>query len=294
MKAKFSKEVVIGIVTIICLALFYISVNYLKGINLFKAVNYYYVSCSNVKDVVVSSPVFVEGFKVGLVRKINYDYSTTGKITLEIHLDKGMKINKGSYVMLEKTLLSGAELHLKLNPYVNEFLRPGDTLEGRTQADMMASLQSEMLPQINNILPKLDSILLGLQMIVNHPAIAQSLQNIEHTTANLELSSQRLSSLLDRDIPVIAGNLKTTTENFAALSDEVRNLKLSESVSMLNLTLGNLNNTAARLSATDNSLGLLLNDTALYNTVNQTILNASDLISDLKANPKKYIHFSVF
>ena len=126
MEKKFSKEVKIGIATILSLVLLYIGVNYLKGINLFKPANYYYVSCKNVKDISISTPVFVDGFKIGLVRSLKYDYASSDKTILEISLDKGMKVNKGSYISIESTLLSGAELNLKLNKYVSEYLKPGD------------------------------------------------------------------------------------------------------------------------------------------------------------------------
>lgn len=294
MKMKFSKEVTIGIVTIISLVLLYIGVNYLKGINLFRPANHYYVACSNVKDVTISSPVFVEGFKVGLVRSISYDYSTTGKIMVEISLEESMRINKGSYISLEKTLLSGGELHIHLNKYVDEYLKSGDTIEGRSPEDMMTSVQEKMLPQIIDLLPKLDSILYSLQLLVSHPALSRSLDHIEKTTASLEVSSQRLNQLLGNDVPVIASNLKTTTDNFAALSEEMKNLNLKGSIQSLNLTIDNLGQTTTKLNAKDNSLGLLLNDTLLYNNLNKTIINASDLLIDLKQNPKRYVRFSLF
>lgn len=294
MKMKFSKEVTIGVVSIISLVLLYIGVNYLKGINLFRPANHYYVACSNVKDVTISSPVFVEGFKVGLVRSISYDYSTTGKILVEISLEKSMRINKGSYISLEKTLLSGGELHIHLNKYVDEYLKSGDTIEGRSPEDMMASVQEKMLPQIIDLLPKLDSILYSLQILVSHPALSQSLDHIEKTTASLEISSRRLNQLLGNDVPVIASNLKTTTDNFAALSEEMKNLNLKGSIQSLNLTIDNLGQTTTKLNAKDNSLGLLLNDTLLYNNLNKTVVNASDLLIDLKQNPKRYVRFSLF
>lgn len=294
MKMKFSKEVTIGVVSIISLVLLYIGVNYLKGINLFRPANHYYVACSNVKDVTISSPVFVEGFKVGLVRSISYDYSTTGKILVEISLEKSMRINKGSYISLEKTLLSGGELHIHLNKYVDEYLKSGDTIEGRSPEDMMASVQEKMLPQIIDLLPKLDSILYSLQILVSHPALSQSLDHIEKTTASLEISSRRLNQLLGNDVPVIASNLKTTTDNFAALSEEMKNLNLKGSIQLLNLTIDNLGQTTTKLNAKDNTLGLLLNDTLLYNNLNKTVVNASDLLIDLKQNPKRYVRFSLF
>ena len=294
MKMKFTKEVTIGIVTIISLTLLYMGVNYLKGINLFRPVNRYYVVCSNVKDLTISSPVFVEGFKVGLVRTITYDYSTTGRILVEINLEKGMRINRGSYVALEKTLLSGAEMHIQLNKYVDEYLQSGDTIEGRQPEDMISTVQNEMLPQVMALLPKLDSILTGLQALVNNPALAQSLDNIERTTAGLEQSSRQLNRLLQKDVPTIAGNLTTATANFSALSGDLRTLDLNGTVNSLNQTLGNLNQTTAKLNSKDNSIGLLLNDSLLYNNLNRTVNSANGLLIDFKEHPKRYVRFSLF
>mgnify|MGYP000893130295 FL=1 len=205
-----------------------------------------------------------------------------------------MRINKGSYISLEKTLLSGGELHIHLNKYVDEYLKSGDTIEGRSPEDMMASVQEKMLPQIIDLLPKLDSILYSLQILVSHPALSQSLDHIEKTTASLEISSRRLNQLLGNDVPVIASNLKTTTDNFAALSEEMKNLNLNGSIQSLNLTIDNLGQTTMKLNAKDNSLGLLLNDTLLYNNLNETVVNASNLLIDLKQNPKRYVRFSLF
>ena len=294
MKMKFTKEVTIGIVTIISLTLLYMGVNYLKGINLFRPVNRYYVVCSNVKDLTISSPVFVEGFKVGLVRTITYDYSTTGRILVEINLEKGMRINRGSYVALEKTLLSGAEMHIQLNKYVDEYLQSGDTIEGRQPEDMISTVQNEMLPQVMALLPKLDSILTGLQTLVNNPALAQSLDNIERTTAGLEQSSRQLNRLLQKDVPTIAGNLTTASANFSALSGDLRTLDLNGTVNSLNQTHGNLNQTTAKLNSKDNSMGLLLNDSLLYNNLNRTVNSANGLLIDFKEHPKRYVRFSLF
>ena len=294
MKMKFTKEVTIGIVTVISLTLLYMGVNYLKGINLFRPVNRYYVVCSNVKDLTISSPVFVEGFKVGLVRTITYDYSTTGRILVEINLEKGMRINRGSYVALEKTLLSGAEMHIQLNKYVDEYLQSGDTIEGRQPEDMISTVQNEMLPQVMALLPKLDSILTGLQTLVNNPALAQSLDNIERTTAGLEQSSRQLNRLLQKDVPTIAGNLTTATANFSALSGDLRTLDLNGTVNSLNQTLGNLNQTTAKLNSKDNSMGLLLNDSLLYTNLNRTVNSANGLLIDFKEHPKRYVRFSLF
>ncbi len=294
MKSNFSKEAKIGLVSIISLALLYVGINYLKGINLFKPSNHYFVTFNNVKDVTVSSPVYVEGFKVGLVRSIEYDYSTTDKIRVEIGLDDAMKINAGSYINIVKTMLSGAELHIHLNKYVSEYLKPGSVIEGRMGDDMMQSVQDKLLPGVEALLPKLDSIMTGLQTLVNHPALSQSFDHIERTTSNLEVSTQQLNRLLANDVPVIVQNLKTVTSNFSTVSANLKDLDFAMTLNSINSTLANLKVTTDKLNSTDNSLGLFLNDKSLYNNLNSATDNASKLLFDLRENPKRYVHFSVF
>jgi len=297
MKLKFTKEMTIGIVTIIGLTFLYVGINYLKGINLFRPINHYYVACPNVKDVTVATPVYVEGFKVGLVRNIIYDYQTISDITVEINLEKSMRINKGSYVTIESTFLSGAELHIHLNKYLDEYLKPGSTIEGRKQDDVLETVQAQLLPGFIDLLPKLDSILYGLNVLLMNPALSNSLEHLNQTTANLELSSRKLNRLLgafEEDVPDITSNLKSTTHNLAGLSEELKNLNLTQSIQSFNSTLDNLQLTTAKLNSKDNSLGLLMNDTLLYNNLNRTVENASLLLIDLKANPKKYVRLSLF
>lgn len=294
MKKLFTKEAKIGLISIISLALLYFGINYLKGINLFQPANHYNVVFNNVKDVTVSSPVFIDGFKVGLVRSLTFDYETRDKITVEISLEKEMKINKGSYITITKSLLGGAELHIHLNTYVSDFYKPGDTIEGRMEEDIMTNVEKNLLPQVNDMLPKVDSILTGIQTLLNHPALTQSLTNMEATTAALQQSTLRLNRLLASDVPVIVGNLKTITGDFSAVSTELKGLDLDGTFAAVNATLENLKLTTDKLNSPDNSLGLLLNDKQLYVNLNSTAENASKLLFDLKQNPKRYVHFSVF
>lgn len=294
MKNILTKEAKIGLVSIISLALLYFGINYLKGINLFKPVNHYFVTFHNVKDVTVSSPVYIDGFKVGLVRSIVYDYENTEKITVEISLDDEMKITSGSYITIVKTLLSGGELHIHLNKYVKDYLQPGATLEGRMEEDMMQAVQEKILPGVELLLPKLDSILGGLQTLITHPAIAQSLDHIEKTTGNLETSTRQLNVLLSKDVPGIVSDLKVITGNFSEVSTGLKELDLETTVNSINATLANLKLTTDKLNSKDSSLGLLLNDRGLYDNLDSTMVNASRLLLDLRQNPKRYVHFSVF
>lgn len=294
MKNVFTKEAKIGLVSIISLALLYLGINYLKGINLFKPVNHYYVSFNNVKGVTISSPVFVDGFKVGLVRDIIYDYDTTGKISVEVSLEDKMRINKGSYITVVNSFLGGAELHIHLNTFVDDYLKPGATIEGRMTEDMMHAVEEKILPTVESLLPKMDSILGSLQTLVSHPALAQSLTHIERTTGNLEVTTRALNRMLSDDVPVIVSNLKTMTGNFSEVSENLKELDIASTMNAVNATLANLKLTTDKLNSTDNSVGLLLNDRALYDNLNMTMDNASKLLLDLREHPKRYVHFSVF
>lgn len=294
MKTVFTKEAKIGLVSIVSLALLYLGINYLKGVNLFKPVNHYYVAFSNVKGVTVSSPVFVEGFKVGLVREISYDYGTTGKISVLVSLEDKMRINKGSYITVVNSFLGGAELHIHLNTFVDDYFKSGDTIEGRMESDMMTAVQENLLPSIERMMPKLDSILGGLQTLVNHPALTQSLAHVEQTTASLAHSSRQLDQMLAKDVPVIVENLKGITTNFESVSGQLKALDLAGTMQAVDATLANLKLTTDKLNSADNSLGLLLNDRQLYDNLNGTMENASLLLLDLREHPKRYVHFSLF
>ena len=294
MKTVFTKEAKIGLVSIVSLALLYLGINYLKGVNLFKPVNHYYVAFSNVKGVTVSSPVFVEGFKVGLVREISYDYDTTGKMSVLVSLEDKMRINKGSYITVVNSFLGGAELHIHLNTFVDDYFKSGDTIEGRMESDMMTAVQENLLPSIERMMPKLDSILGGLQTLVNHPALTQSLAHVEQTTASLAHSSRQLDQMLAKDVPVIVENLKGITTNFESVSGQLKALDLAGTMQAVDATLANLKLTTDKLNSADNSLGLLLNDRQLYDNLNGTMENASLLLLDLREHPKRYVHFSLF
>ena len=294
MKNLLTKEAKIGLITIMSLLLLYIGVNYLKGINLFKPSNHYIVLFDNVKDVTISSPVLVDGFKVGLVREINYDYATNKKISIEISLEDAMKINKGSYITIVKSMLGGAELHVHLNNHVDAYYESGDEIEGRLSVDMLTSVQENLLPQVESLLPKIDSILTGLQTLITHPALAQSLTNIQQTTSNLEKSTVHLNAVLSKDIPFIVTNLKTITTDFSEVTGTLKGLEIDETFQSIHATINNLKLTTERLNDPNNSMGLLLNDRQLYDNLNSTATNASALMFDLKKNPKRYVHFSVF
>ena len=294
MKKVLSKEAKIGIVSIISLILLYVGINYLKGINLFKPVNYYKVECTNVMGVTISSPVFIEGFKVGLVRDIEYDYSNSGKIFIGISLADEMKVNTGSYITIINNFLSGGELHLHLNKYVNSYIKSGDIIEGRYEVGMMESVEKNILPHVEIMLPKIDSILTGIQKMIDNPALSNTFDNIERTTFELAASTKQLSRIMDRDLPLILSDFQHITGNFSSISNKLNDLDLNATVNAVNATLDNVEAITRQLNSKDNTFGLLLHDRGLYDNLNSTAENASKLMLDIRQNPKRYVHYSVF
>ena len=294
MKKYFTKEVIIAFVTLVSLGLLYFGLNYLKGTNIFKPTNIYYVRMPDVSDLQKSCPVYVSGFKVGIVSDISYDYGTQKNIIVQISLDKKMKVETDSHVEIKSGLTSGAYLDMILNKYVSTYYQVGDTIDGVSEKGIMDKVSTDLLPQIEAILPRLDSILIGIQYLVNSPALSQSLNQIAATTANLESSTRQLNAIMANDISPVMTNLKQVSSDFTVLSSQFKQMDLNATMLSVNKTLQNLEQMSTQLNSKDNSLGLLLNDRSIYDHLDSTLVNASNLLFDLKLNPKRYVHFSVF
>ena len=294
MKKLFTKEVVIALSVIVSVAILVTGINYLKGVNILKPTNYYNIQYHNVTGLTVSTPVLIDGFKVGLVREIVYDYEKPGNINVEIDLDKKLKIPEGSKAIIEVDMLGTASIVLKLNKYVSEYHKVGDYLEGEVNQGLMGKLQNDIIPQAANLLPKLDSILVCVQAIVSNPALGSAITRLDRMTAELESSSIQLSRMMKKDIPVILGNVSEISSNVNTLTGDLQELPLKSTMNSVNETAENLKFITGQLRATDNTVGLLINDRSLYDRLNSTVGNADSLLVDLRLHPKRYVHFSVF
>lgn len=293
MKKYFTREAKIGLIALVSICLLYFGVNYLKGIDIFHPVNNYYVKLDNVAELQASAPIYVEGFKVGVVKSINYRPEKNDFIVL-LDLEKGMKIKKGSYIKMTSSFTTGASLQLILNQLVDSYCSLGDTLEGRKAIGMMDVVSDKLLPQVDELLPKIDSILTGLQLLVNHPALTQSLDHVEKTTMSLQHSVTQLNVMMQNDMPQIVSNFKQISSDFTVVSAQMKELDIKSSMKSLDNTLKNFELITNQMNSKENSLGLLLNDKSLYNNLDSTARNASLLMLDLRENPKRYVHFSVF
>ena len=294
MIAKYiTKEVKIGIASIIALGVVVYGINYLKGIRMFKPSSYFYFKYEDVNALAKSSPVFADGFRVGIVSDISYDYNQRGNVVVEVELDRDMRIPKGSTGELVTEMMGGVRMNILLANNPRESYSVGDTIPGTLNNGIMAGA-AELMPQIEKMLPKLDSILISLNTILSNPDIPATLKSVRNSTANLEAASGQMRKLMNKDIPQLTGKLNTISDNFVVISSNLKEIEYAATFNKIDSTIHNVQLITQKLNSKDNSVGLLLNDPALYNNLNTTSANAASLLEDLKANPKRYVHFSIF
>ena len=179
-----TKEVRIGLAGIVALCILVYGINYLKGIHMFKPTNYFYVKFHNINGLTKSSPVFADGFRVGIVRDLYYDYTEPGKVIAEIDVDPELRIPKGSTAELASELMGGVKMNLLLANNPREKYLTGDTLQGNVNNGVMDQVAT-IMPQVEKMLPKLDSILASLNTILGDPAIPGTLHSVQNTMANM-------------------------------------------------------------------------------------------------------------
>lgn len=289
----FSKEVKIGLTGIVALLVLFLGINFLKGVNLFKASNNYYISFSDIKGLAQSSPVYANGYSVGIVHNIIYDYKHPNKVLVEISVNDNLRIPFGSTAQLDAEILGGCTLKLLLAENSTGTYTPGDTIPGSDVKGMMDKA-GDMMPQVEQVIARVDSLLFALNRLAADPNLPLILQNAEQMTSQLNAASAQLNTLLKKDVPQLTSKFNVVGDNVVRLTDHLNQIDLQQTVSHLNNTIANLERMSARLNSNDNTVGLLLNDPALYNNLNQTVNSANSLLQDLQQHPKRYVHFSVF
>lgn len=295
MKKIFSKEFIIGLSVIIAALVLFFGIEFLKGINLFRPANYYYAYYSNVDGLAVASPVQVNGYKVGQVREIIYDYADPGKIKVMLAMDKKLSIPADSYAEMGQTMLSGAYINLKIGKSAKK-LAVGEEIPSGTSNGLMESISNEIMPAISQIMPKIDSLLSNLNTLVADPALLQSIQRLDGITANVLGVTEGLSNTMSRDVPLVVRDARSITHqidsvsaNLLALSKTLKQLPIATTMANVNDITANLSNFATKLNSSTSTLGRLTNDDELYHRLNQVSADIDSLIVDIRRNPKRYI-----
>lgn len=289
----FTKEVKIGLTGVVAIAALFLGLNFLKGINLFQSSNTYYIAFADIKGLAQSGPVYANGYKIGTVRHIAYDYSRLGNVLVEISIDDQMRLPRGTQGTLVSEMLGGCNLNLVFPASVEAFHQPGDTIQGSDTQGLMDKAAG-VLPQVEQIMGKVDSLLTALNTLATNPNITGMLTDAKSITANLNASAEQLNTLMHGDLPRLTGKMNTIGDNVITLTNNLNGIDLQATMSKVDATLAQMQELSERLNSSDNTLGLLLTDTTLYNNLSNTAGSANSLLIDLKEHPKRYVHFSLF
>lgn len=295
MKKIFRKEVLIGILAILALLILFFGINFLKGFNILKASNYYYATYTNVEGLTQSAPVTLNGFKIGIVRDIYYDFNNPGHVTAELSLDKNLRLPRGSKAMISTDILGTASVALAIGNAADGFYQSGDTIPTGKIAGMMDAVSGSLMPAVSSIFPKIDTLITSLNTIAGDPALVASVRRLDGLTKELDATLRSLHTVINNlqpvtsDVKTITGNVGTMTGDLAAVTGMLREAPIDSLVENLNSTMENLEALSRQLNDPNGTIGKIANDPALYDNLNHTISSLDSLFIDIKKNPKRYI-----
>ncbi|HCC86886.1 MAG TPA: MCE family protein [Prevotella sp.] len=299
----FTKEVKIATVAIVGIAVLFFGLHFLKGMPVFSTDNVYYATFKDINGLSASNPIYADGYQVGTVKSIIYDYQKSGNVLVEFQVDNNLRIPKGSSAEIESDMMGNIKMNILLANNPRERVEPGDTIQGNMNAGLMGSVQ-QLVPTIAAMLPKVDSILASVNMLLADPAIKASLHNMETMSANLAVTSAGLNSLVAQANGKVPGLLAkadyamdkagATLNNTDKLTASLAQLDIAQTMAKVDRTLDNVESVTRQLNSPNGTLGLLMNDPTLYRNLNGTMRSADSLLIDLKAHPKRYVHFSLF
>ncbi|SEM76321.1 MlaD family protein [Chryseobacterium taichungense] len=309
---KFSKELKAGIIALIAIVGFVVLFQFMKGRSLFTTDNIFYAKYENVEGLAQSAPVSINGLKVGQVDKIIPNTSKDGKIDflVKITVDNNFEFSKNSTLeIFEPGLMSGKEMRINLM-YGGPTAKDGDTLRGAFKLGTLGSLSSQVGPvkdQLQTVLYRVDSLMSNANQVVNaqnREEIRLLLANLNKTVGALQTTAGSVNSLVGHNDPKLQKVLddasltmqsgKVTLDKYGNLAESIDTKRLNATIANLDATVGKLNDVVAGINNGQGSLGKLMKDEQLYNNLNSASTNLNSLIEDVKANPKRYVNFSVF
>ena len=312
---KISNETKVGSLTVIAVVLLILGFNYLKGKNLTSDNMRFYAVFNNIQGLATSNPVVVNGKQVGTVTSADGGVDLR-RIIVSITMNQKANIPRNSVAIITPSLLGTTSLEIKLGN-TTDYYNDGDTLLTQASGGMFdAALEKidPVLAQVQGAVKSLDSLMMTINGVFD-PTTKNNIQgtmaNLNRTTAALAVSSASLQSLLNSQTGTLAKtmeNLNTftgglannnekidrTLTNLEATTAKFSQLEIEKTLAALNNTIGELKNTIANVNSDKGTLGLLLNDTKLYNNLNATSNKLNLLLDDFRVNPKRYVNVSVF
>lgn len=289
---KYSREVKVGVLAIICAGILYFGFNFLKGVNIFSPSECYYGFFERSNGLTEQAPVYILGHKVGLVESIQYDFTRTPAFIVGVNIDKGIVLPRGTQMALVADgLLGGSAIELQLPQLSNRAMpyQQGDTLPTTVVPGLFDNLQTGVLAHLDSLLLETNALIASLNNEMEEGSLRATLQHIEHITADLEVSGKDIRHLTHNQLPGIMDKVDTTMADLQAVVNSVRQADIQNTIAELNRTIDSVNEA---LNSEEGTLGLLLNDKALYENLNtalldldQAVLNVDSVVMSIKARP---------
>ena len=300
---KFTREVKTGIFAIISIALFIMVYNFLKGSNIFQSSRMFYVIYDNVEGLSKSAPVTINGLQVGKVQNIGF-VDTSGKLVVTFTVDNDFSFSKNSIVQIYSSgFIGGNNLAIIPQYDPNNVAKRGDTLKGEIARGILDQVTDKLGPlevKIETTLSSLDTLLNGVNDVLDDKTRGElklTITNLSATVGEFRGAARNINGLLsdnkekfDRTL----SNLDTTSENFARLSDSLAQVEVGQMVADLESVLNRFNGIATSIESGEGSVGKLLKDEELYDNLAGASKQLEELLQDMKLNPKRYVHFSLF
>ena len=289
---KYSRELKVGVLAIICLVILYFGFNFLKGVNIFSPTKVYVGQFDRMNGLTAQSPVYIKGYQVGLVEAIQYDFSRTPAFTVLVSIDKQIILPRGTQMALVSDgLLGGGAIELQLPALMNRAMphQDGDTLMTQIVPGLMDNLQKGLLAQLDSVLTEATNLLATLNNEVEQGSLHATLQNIERITKDLTVSSRDIRQLTHAQLPELMHKVDNTVEGLQTIVTDVQSADIQSIILSLDSTIAVLNQA---LQSEEGTLGLLLNDTQLHDNLNTTlrnldaaVLNVDTIVQSIKARP---------
>lgn len=286
-------EYKVGVAGIVALVALFLGINFLKGKALFSTTKEYYVSFQNANGLAKSSSVYIDGYDVGIVSNVIYDFNKPGNILVEISVDPKLVLYHGCRVTLDPGLMGGCTMNIASSQDKSRAYAPGDTIQGSPSIGVIDKAGA-IMPKVNEIAEKLDTLITALNKLATDPKLAEIVSNVERASEDLTVTTRHLNSLVGQDIPRLVNTYNKVGENMLAVSENLKTIDLQPTLDSVSVTISNVNDMVRKMNDPNGTLGALMSDRSLYNSLNNTVSDMDSLMVDLKKNPKRYVHFSVF
>ncbi len=297
---KISKEFKVGLLAVISLSILYLGFNFLKGSNLLSPYNTYYAVYDNIDGLNVSNPILINGFAVGRVSDIEILQNQQNKLLVSLDIDRKQTIATGTWATIKSDILGSKAVHLD-SISVGAPAGDGDTLNAYLYKGITEQLSSTAMPLVDQMevtLSNLNTILANLAN--NEDNINQVIANFKNTSSNLASGTSKLGAMSTK-LDQLLTELNDPQTGVAALvakmnqlADTVNSLELDAMMTSTKKTIDEFGNTIREINEGDGNLNRLLKDDELYQNMTKTMEDLDKLFIDMRENPKRYVHFSIF